>query len=119
MICIYYWRRTWPILLSYIPWAFLDKSPSKGGMRTSSWLRRSWVWRNWADYFPASLIKANPDADFGGKRPMLMGYHPHGILSFGAQLNFGTDATGWPEKFPKLTPRVCTLDMNLTMPFLR
>jgi len=48
-----------------------------------------------------------------------MGYHPHGILSFGALLNIGTDCTGWAEKFPKLSPRLCTLNVNFRMPFLR
>jgi len=108
------------LLVPYLTYAFvLDRSPFKGGMRISTRLRRSWLFKHWAEYFPASLIKANPSADFSGERPVLMGYHPHGILSFGAQLNFGTDCTGWAEKFPNLTPRLCTLNMNLTMPFLR
>mmetsp|Transcript_29779 Transcript_29779/g.78432 ORF Transcript_29779/g.78432 Transcript_29779/m.78432 type:complete len:548 (+) Transcript_29779:82-1725(+) len=117
---LYYWRKSWPFLVPYLTYSFIiDKSPFKGGMKISPMLRRAWIFKHWAAYFPASLIKANPSADFDGTRPMLMGYHPHGILSFGAQLNFGTDCTGWAEKFPNLTPRLCTLNMNLTMPFLR
>jgi len=118
--CLLFWRRAWPLLLGYLPWAlFLDRSPWRGGKQPLRWLRRSWLVRYFAEYFPASLIKANPTADFSGKRPVLMGYHPHGILSFGAVCNFGTDATGWDEKFPALTPRFCTLNLNMRMPFLR
>ncbi|CAE8587967.1 unnamed protein product, partial [Polarella glacialis] len=116
---LYKIRRTWPVLLPYLAWIYVDKSPSTGGMKISSGLRNSWLWKQWAAYFPASLIKANPANEFSGERPVLMGYHPHGILSFGAVLNLGTNATGWDEKFPKLTPRLCTLNMNFVTPFLR
>mmetsp|Transcript_82607 Transcript_82607/g.181633 ORF Transcript_82607/g.181633 Transcript_82607/m.181633 type:complete len:560 (+) Transcript_82607:140-1819(+) len=119
-LCFYFWRKTWPVLVPYLTWAWIiDKSPWKGGMRISNWLRNVWMFRHWAEYFPATLIKANPRADFSGKRPILMGYHPHGILSFGVQLCISSDAAGWPEKFPNLSPRPCTLNMNFMMPFLR
>jgi len=119
-LSLYHWRKTWPVLLPYLTWALvLDKSPWRGGMKISKWLRRLWIWRRWAEYFPATLIRANPKADFSGERPMLMGYHPHGILSFGVQLCVTTDAAGWSEKFPNLTARPCTLNMNLTTPILR
>merc|ERR1719436_1111265 len=117
---IYLWKRTWPFLSVYLPWALLlDRSPWRGGKTPCQWLRRLWVFRQFAEYFPSSLIKSNPEADFKGERPMLMGYHPHGILSFGAVANFAFDVTGWPEKFPGLTPRICTLNMNMKFPFLR
>lgn len=119
-ICLILWRRTWPFLVAYLPWALLlDRSPWRGGKQPWHWLRRSWFLQQFAEYFPASLIKANPEADFSGSRPVLMGYHPHGILSFGAVCNFGTDTTGWAKKFPELTPRICTLNMNMKFPFLR
>lgn len=120
LLCLYFWRVTWPLLLPYLAWAcYFDRSPWKGGMKVWRGLRRSALFKDWAEYFPASLIKANPEADFSGQRPVMMGYHPHGILSFGALLNMGTDCTGWAEKFPKLMPRLCTLNMNFKMPFLR
>lgn len=118
-VCLYFWRLTWPFLLPYLALIFFDRSAWKGGMRMSRWLRRSALFQNWAEYFPASLIKANPEADFRGERPILIGYHPHGILSFGALLNIGTDCTGWAEKFPNLKPRLCTLNVNFRIPFLR
>lgn len=119
-LCFLYWRRMWPLLVSYMPWVFFfDRAPWRGGRRPWASLRRSSLFRWFSEYFPASLIKANPRADFSGTRPMLMGYHPHGILSFGAVCNFGTDTTGWSDKFPNLSPRICTLNLNIKLPFLR
>lgn len=112
-------RRLWPLMLMYLPWLCWDKAPWTGGRGTSKWLRRNAIFSHFAAYFPASLIKAEPEADFSGTRPVMMGYHPHGILSFGALLNYGTDATGWHEKFPKLTPRLATLSMNFRFPIMR
>jgi len=112
-------RRLWPLMLVYLPWLCWDKSPWNGGRQTSKWLRRNEIFKQFAAYFPASLIKADPQADFGGSRPVMMGYHPHGILSFGALLNYGTDATGWHEKFPNLTPHLATLSMNFRFPIMR
>lgn len=110
----------WLLLVTYMPWViFFDRAPWRGGRQPWPSLRRGFLFRWFSEYFPASLIKANPRADFNGTRPVLMGYHPHGILSFGAVCNFGTDATGWSEKFPNLTPRICTLNLNIKLPFLR
>ena len=97
LACLYYWRVAWPFLVPYLTWAlYWDKSPWRGGMRVSQSLRRHSLWKNWAEYFPASLIRANPSSEIGGDgtRPIIIGYHPHGIMSFGAMINFGTDVTG-------------------------
>ena len=42
----------------------------------------------------------------------LMGYHPHGVLGYGAIAAFGTDVLKFPEIFPGLTPRLITLKLN-------
>ena len=41
-----------------------------------------------------------------------MGYHPHGVLGYGAIAAFGTDVLKFPEIFPGLTPRLITLKLN-------
>jgi len=120
ILSLYHWRKTWPLLLPYLTWAlFIDRSPWTGGMKISKSIRHSRWLKYFTEYFPASLIKANPEAEFSGDRPVLMGYHPHGIISFGAQVAFMTEGTGWSQKFPRLTPRLATLNINLKMPFLR
>lgn len=84
-----------------------------------SWLRNNWLWQNYAAYFPVSLIKAKPCMTLDPKHTYLIGYHPHGILSTGAQLAFGTEACGWSQIFPGLTPKLCTLVFTMRIPFLR
>jgi hypothetical protein len=56
----------------------------------------SW-WFDFKDYFPITLIKTeglNPDGKY------IFGYHPHGIISFGAFSTFGTDGCGFGDLFP-------------------
>ena len=42
---------------------------------------------------------------------------PHGILSLGAFLNFGSEATGFSQKFPGIDLRILTLTSNFRIPF--
>ncbi|MEQ2205835.1 Diacylglycerol O-acyltransferase 2, partial [Xenoophorus captivus] len=52
-------------------------------------------------------------------RNYILGYHPHGIFCFGAFCNFGTEATGFSEKFPGIKPSLATLAGNFRLPVLR
>lgn len=52
-------------------------------------------------------------------RNYIFGYHPHGIFSFGAFCNFGTEATGFSKKFPGIKPSLATLAGNFRMPVFR
>ncbi|TPP67946.1 2-acylglycerol O-acyltransferase 1 [Fasciola gigantica] len=63
-------------------------------------------------------VICNP-ALFPADQNYLVGYHPHGILGFGAFTNFATEATGFSKKFPGLTPWLTTLEMNFKAPFHR
>ena len=47
-----------------------------------------------------------------------MGYHPHGVLGYGAIAAFGTDVLKFPEIFPGLTPRLITLKLNFQVGWL-
>lgn len=60
------------------------------------------MWRWLRDYFPISLVKT---ADLPTDRPVLFGYHPHGVLSQGAFINFATNATGFATAFPGVDVR--------------
>ena len=49
------------------------------------------------DYFPIELVKTAelpPDGNY------LIGSHPHGVMCAGLYCAVGTDACGWPEKYP-------------------
>ena len=43
-----------------------------------------------------------------------MGYHPHGIISCGAFGTFATNASGFRDLFPGITPHLGTLDLNFS-----
>jgi len=67
-------------------------------------------------YFPCHLHKT---ADLDPSKNYLFGYHPHGILSVGAFITFGTETTGWSKLFPGIDARLCTLPAQFLTPFWR
>jgi uncharacterized paraquat-inducible protein A len=94
-------------VIVYLLWIYLfdTETPSTGGRRFQFY-RTLKTWKLVRDYFSAKLIsttKLNP------KRNYIFGYHPHGIMCFGAWLNFATEATGFSELFPGITPYLLTL----------
>jgi len=105
-----------PFVMMYSLWVVLiDDRPKRGGDIKPS-VRKWKVWEYLRDYFPADLVKT---ADLDPKKKYVFGYHPHGILSVGAFVNFGTEATGFSEKFPGINFRCLTLSLNFIWPFYR
>jgi len=105
-----------PLAIGYSIWAcFVDDTPSKGG-RPIEFFKNLGIWHHFAAFFPAKLVKT---ADLDPQGNYLFCYHPHGILSVGAFLAFGTNALGFSELFPGIGMRIMTLKMNFTMPFYR
>ncbi|KRZ15928.1 2-acylglycerol O-acyltransferase 2 [Trichinella zimbabwensis] len=93
LVCTQYW---WLVLL-YSLWLYVDQEAPKRGSRPKEWFRRWRMWDHLRDYFPIELIKT---ADLPPDRNYLFGYHPHGIMSFGAFCNFCTEATNFSQLFP-------------------
>ncbi|KAF7317850.1 Diacylglycerol o-acyltransferase [Mycena kentingensis (nom. inval.)] len=109
----------WPFLLAYHVWVnFVDGAAEHGG-RMSRWFRSAKMWTYFADYYPASFLKARLNADLPPDRPYLFGYHPHGIIGMGAIATFATEATGFSAAFPGIKPHLLTLASNFTIPFYR
>ncbi|XP_030837553.1 2-acylglycerol O-acyltransferase 2-A [Strongylocentrotus purpuratus] len=107
----YYWI---PLLL--IAWIYYDRhTPLRGG-RPSNWMRRWRVWVHMRNYFPINLIKT---ADLDPKNNYLMGFHPHGVMSMGSFVNFGTEACGFSEKFPGMRSTLLTLGGWFYFPLAR
>lgn len=96
----------------------MDRSPQVGGWGPciAKFLRNCPIWRVVRDYFPAQLIKT---CDLKPDRPYVFGYHPHGIISVGALLNFGTNATGFDDKFPGVRLHVLGAGAMFKVPFFR
>lgn len=122
------------VYLGYI--ALLDRSATTGSR--TPFLRKCRAWWNHAcDYLPLLLVKT-ADLPAGEGQRYVLGYHPHGIISVGCFLGFGTDGArvldlskdsepektdsggrGFSHLFPGLDRRVVTLPTNFQTPFLR
>ncbi|KAM4692931.1 diacylglycerol O-acyltransferase 2-like isoform 2-T2 [Discoglossus pictus] len=106
----------WPLFALYTVYLAADwETPERGG-RKSLWMSRWPVWRRFREYFPIQLHKI---ADLDPQQNYIFGYHPHGIMSIGAFINFGTESTGFSQLFPGLTSHLTTLAGNFRMPFYR
>ncbi|XP_077170298.1 2-acylglycerol O-acyltransferase 2-A-like isoform X2 [Paroedura picta] len=89
----------WALAALYAAWLYLDwDTPARGGRR-SAW-----------------LVKV---ADLDPKRNYVFGFHPHGVLVAGAFGNFCTEATGFRQLFPGLTPHLLMLPFWFKVPFFR
>jgi len=105
-----------PLMCIYFAWCiFIDDTPERGG-RPWSWVRNWTVWKYFRDFFPAHLLKT---ADLDPKKNYVFCYHPHGILSLGCFLTFGTTALDFEKKYPGISTRLLTLKMNFFWPFYR
>lgn len=107
----YYW-----IPLLYLVWYVYDRNTAETGGNPIGWIRRSFVWKKMAEYFPAQLHKM---ADLDPKKSYIFGLHPHGIMHASGFLSFATEATGFSEKFPGLSPHLVILAGQFQFPFYR
>lgn len=105
----------WPILIIYVIWMLFDNGPEYGG-RANKFCRTSWLFKNFADYYPIRLVK---ETDLPPDRPYVFGYHPHGIIGMGALATFASEVTGFSEAFPGIRPHLLTLTNNFRVPLLR
>ncbi len=109
----------WWISAGYAVWLIIDITINKTsvhGGRRSEWFRKGSIPKLFRDYFPITLEKT---VDLDPSKNYVMGYHPHGIIGFGAVCNFATDATGFSRLFPGITPHMLTLDTNFYLPIMR
>ncbi|EKX54171.1 hypothetical protein GUITHDRAFT_100420 [Guillardia theta CCMP2712] len=102
-------------MAAYLVHIFRDKSPTTGSKK-SDWFRRLSWWKHFGEYFPISLI---PTAQLDPEQKYIFGYHPHGIISFGAIATFGTEGVGFSEIFKGIDVHLVTLPINFRVPFLR
>eukprot|EP00126_Sphaerothecum_destruens_P011270 Sdes_comp20884_c1_seq1m17940 len=105
----------WGLIVPYLVFVALDKCPRFGGRRILSYKRLK-LWNHFRDYFPVSLIKSS---ELDPSKNYVFGYHPHGIISLGALVNFATDATNFSGIFPGIDLRLLTLRQNFYIPFYR
>ncbi|KAJ1961423.1 diacylglycerol O-acyltransferase 1 [Dispira parvispora] len=105
----------WPLYIPYLVYIVFNRTPTQGS-RGWSWLRKLKFWQYCADYFPVKLVVEDT---LDPAHNYVFGYHPHGIISVGAFLNFATEATHISKLLPGLNLRLLTLTINFYIPFYR
>jgi 2-acylglycerol O-acyltransferase 2 len=50
------WKFFLPFAIAYTLWIYFDKAPERGGRRVE-FMRNLSIWRWFADYFPARIVK--------------------------------------------------------------
>uniref|UniRef100_A0A5F8H3I9 Acyltransferase n=1 Tax=Monodelphis domestica TaxID=13616 RepID=A0A5F8H3I9_MONDO len=96
-------------------WFLSIDTPRKVGRQIQT-IKRWYMWKYLADYFPVSLIKT---VDLDPKQNYIAGFHPHGVLATGAFSNFCTEATGFSSVFPGIHPHLMMLTLWFRNPFFR
>ncbi len=102
------------LFLGYVMWMVFGQTYHKNGGHPQPWFKRLVWWKWMADYFPIRLHKT---ADIAPDKSYIFGYHPHGIISLGAFVNFATNGTGFEQKYPGINLRLLTLTANFRIPF--
>lgn len=104
------------IPLLYLLWFIYDyKSPAQGGRRCG-WVQNWKIWQYFRDYFPVQLVKTT---DLDPSKNYIFLYHPHGIMAYGAFLNFCTSATGFKKLYPGIQPTLLSLNYQFYFPINR
>ncbi|XP_022098667.1 2-acylglycerol O-acyltransferase 2-A-like [Acanthaster planci] len=103
------------VILAYL-WAYYDRKTPRRGGRRCEWIRHWRVWVHMRNFFPVHLIKT---ADLDPGKNHLLGFHPHGIMSMGAFVNFCTEANEFAKKFPGIKPFLLTLSGWFRFPLAR
>jgi len=105
------------LLVGYLVWVLvIDADIGWKGSRRSYSVRSWTCWQCLADYFKLEVDlvdKIEPSGRY------MVGYHPHGVVSVGAFVAFGTDGAKISSVCPGIDFRLCTLDANFKIPFIR
>eukprot|EP01060_Flectonema_neradi_P009627 TRINITY_DN16854_c0_g1_i3.p1 TRINITY_DN16854_c0_g1~~TRINITY_DN16854_c0_g1_i3.p1 ORF type:complete len:503 (+),score=81.76 TRINITY_DN16854_c0_g1_i3:45-1511(+) len=126
-ISMYFIPLLWPVVWIYNIWMVYDIFIRKAGSiprPPSKKYRNLGYWKLYRDYFPIRLrvedsskfVKVNED---GEPQTYLFTLHPHGIHSFGAFVNFATNATGVDDLLPNIKMYVQTLGIQFKLPLWR
>jgi len=86
--------------------------------RANAWWRGAAIFRHARDYFPVRYAKRDNDVKIDPSKNYLFAYHPHGVMSFGAQIG-ATSFSGMESMFPGLKLFLQTLNINFFLPVMR
>ncbi|XP_004872736.1 diacylglycerol O-acyltransferase 2-like protein 6 [Heterocephalus glaber] len=106
----------WALAVLALAWLAYDWNTHNRGGRRTAWVRNWTLWKYFRNYFPIKLVKTH---DLSPKHNYIIASHPHGVVSYGAFINFATEATGFARIFPSITPFLATLEGIFWIPLVR
>ncbi|XP_006170030.1 diacylglycerol O-acyltransferase 2-like protein 6 [Tupaia chinensis] len=106
----------WSLAVLSLAWLAYDWNTHSQGGRRSAWVRNWTLWKYFQKHFPIKLVKTH---DLSPKHNYIIANHPHGIVSYGVFINFATEATGFSQIFPSITPFLGTLEGIFWIPIVR
>lgn len=110
---------TFPLMVVYFVYIAFFSRP-KHPLPRKNWYVNASFWKHYRDYFPIRLvIPKTTRQKFSPKKNYVFAYHPHGVHTFGAMINFAADANGFHEMIPGIKVHVQTLSLNFWIPFWR
>ena len=80
------------------------------------WFKNLFVFNFIRDYFHLRLVKT---AELPSGRPYILAIFPHGVVPYGAVINFSTNANNYRELFPGLDIRGALMPVLYFIPIMR
>eukprot|EP01103_Thecamoeba_quadrilineata_P004844 TRINITY_DN14724_c0_g1_i1.p1 TRINITY_DN14724_c0_g1~~TRINITY_DN14724_c0_g1_i1.p1 ORF type:complete len:355 (-),score=-9.78 TRINITY_DN14724_c0_g1_i1:99-1163(-) len=108
----WYW---WILPSTYLIWYIVSMPLFFRGGMSLEWFRNCSVWKYFGSYFPMSLIKT---ANLDPSRCYIFGYHPHGLLPYGA-IGLTTSAINFNQLYPGIKTRLVSLVVQMYLPIHR
>ena len=108
-----------PVLFIYSVYNSFDKAPFSGSRKSiyhQKLLDRLFLMDHFSAYFPFKIIQ---DHEWNQSDPVIFACHPHGILSYSWLEIFATSVSNFAQLFPNIDVRLCTLNLQFALPFLR
>jgi hypothetical protein len=109
-------------LLVYLPACIADPRPARppsggdGAYRWIEWCRSLSCYKNVARWFPVTLHKT---VDLDPSRSYIFLYHPHGVISMGANTALSTNGCDFDKAFPGVKRHGVTLNVTFWAPLFR
>ncbi|XP_071951810.1 2-acylglycerol O-acyltransferase 2-B-like [Antedon mediterranea] len=111
-----WWTSYWWLSALYYSWMYYDWNSSMEGGRRWEFVMKWPMWHYMANFYPMKLHKT---AELDIDNNYLMGFHPHGVMSHGAWVHFGTEGTNFSGLFPGIRRTLLTLRGHFYFPVIR
>ncbi|KAJ2860154.1 diacylglycerol O-acyltransferase 1 [Coemansia aciculifera] len=111
-----YFKALRTLLVVYLLFCFFDPRPYDGVGRRISHIHKLPIWAHVNAYFQPKMVFEEP---LDPRKKYVFGAHPHGVISYVAQLIAGTTGLGIESHFPGLVVRGVTMPATFCIPLFR